>query len=78
MENFKSMLIQEAINTKRLQKMLDEIDKLVNLTRPEAVMPRTISKEFGDGYKKDFQEINDHLTKAGGMIEDIIYEISQG
>jgi hypothetical protein len=49
----------------------DSFARLNNTLQPNALVPRTVAKEFGAGYAADFAKILDLIEKANDLWDEI-------
>lgn len=67
----------ENVNSPNHKATSDMIYRLSKMLEPNSVMAKNIQKDFGSGYKKDFEKMKKLMDEISGVWEDMEMEITQ-
>lgn len=69
--------INESLPTeKRMSDIGTLIDRLTKLLSSDSILAKSIIKELGSGYKKDFDEMTDHIFEIQDIWNQINMDVS--
>ena len=74
MTKFRNLINESEINesfSSAIFKKIAVLDQVRNSLTPGKVIPKRIIRELGSGYEKDFKKIDELLTEAMSILEEI-------
>ena len=61
-------------HTSALHKLVNQIEHLILTVTPETDVANYVTSTYGESYYRDFKEVQQHLSKAAEILEDIMSE----